>query len=107
MRRPRQELAASHRTALRELGAIDHQRDQCCPDRNGEQRDQVPADRDPPPQTAASEATPARPDNAAVTRKAARLAPSDMPTPCIGRPSGKISESTIGGIAAVAKPIRG
>ena len=50
-------------------------------------------------------ATPAQPDNAAVTRKAARPAPSDMKTPCNGSPNGKISESTIGGIAAVTKPI--
>ena len=49
-------------------------------------------------------ATPARPDNAAVTRKAARPAPSDMKTPCNGRPNGKIAELTIGGIAAVTKP---
>jgi hypothetical protein len=28
-----------------------------------------------------------------------------MKTPCNGRPNGKISESTIGGIAAVTKPI--
>ena len=32
-------------------------------------------------------------------------APSDMKTPCNGRPNGKIPESTIGGIAAVTKPI--
>jgi hypothetical protein len=44
-------------------------------------------------------AAPARPDNAAVTKKAAMPAPSDMKTPCNGRPSGKIAESTIGGIA--------
>jgi hypothetical protein len=50
-------------------------------------------------------ATPARPDNAAVTTKAASPAPSDMKTPCNGRPSGKIAESTIGGIATVTKPI--
>ena len=50
-------------------------------------------------------ATPARPAKAAVTRKAARPTPRTPPTtPCSGRPNGKISESTIGGTAAVTKP---
>jgi hypothetical protein len=37
------------------LLAVYHQRDQCCPDRNRQQCDQVPAHPDPPPLTAASE----------------------------------------------------
>jgi hypothetical protein len=38
-----------------------------------------------------------------ATRKAATPVPSDINTPCNGEPNG-ISESTIGGIAAVTKP---
>ena len=48
--------------------------------------------------------TPGRPASAAVTMKAANPTPRNPSTmPCNGRPNDKISESTIGGIAAVTK----
>ena len=103
------DLRKRPRPATRRCGqgtrATDRQRDRRGPDGNRQQRNQVPAHRDPQcTLRRARSATPACPANAAVTRKAARPTPRPANQPCSGRPNGKISESTIGGIAAVTKP---
>ena len=61
-------------------------REEQCPDWNREDREQIPADTDSPPQRATQQITdPARPSVAAVTRNAGSAKPRIAPTALNGR----------------------